>query len=269
MVPAALGFGRDPDGRVRAELVAGGRRHAGRARSSGGASPLGTGADARRRARRGARRGASAGPMTYDVTLIPGDGIGPEITAQTVRVLEATRPPASTGTRSSPAMAAVEATGTPLPDATVESIRKNALALKGPLTTPVGTGFRSVNVGLRKEFELFANVRPGAHHRAGRPVRERGHRAGAREPRGPLHRRRALRPDRRRPARRGRVDGHRHPRRLRADRALRLRVRAQARAEEGHDRPQGQHPQDGERALPRGGPRGRARSTRAGWRRTT
>jgi isocitrate dehydrogenase (NAD+) len=57
-------------------------------------------------------------------------------------------------------MAAVEATGTPLPDATVESIRKNALALKGPLTTPVGTGFRSVNVGLRKEFGLFANVRP-------------------------------------------------------------------------------------------------------------
>ncbi|HVD33746.1 MAG TPA: isocitrate/isopropylmalate dehydrogenase family protein, partial [Gemmatimonadales bacterium] len=57
-------------------------------------------------------------------------------------------------------MAAVDATGTPLPDATIESIRKNALALKGPLTTPVGTGFRSVNVGLRKEFELFANIRP-------------------------------------------------------------------------------------------------------------
>ena len=97
--------------------------------------------------------------MTYDITLIPGDGIGPEITAQTVRVLEAT------GLRFSwdeelAGVAAVEATGTPLPDATVESIRKNALALKGPLTTPVGTGFRSVNVGLRKEFELFANVRP-------------------------------------------------------------------------------------------------------------
>jgi isocitrate dehydrogenase (NAD+) len=97
--------------------------------------------------------------MTYDVTLIPGDGIGPEITAQTVRVLEAT------GLRFNwdeelAGMAAVEATGTPLPDATVESIRKNQLALKGPLTTPVGTGFRSVNVGLRKEFELFANVRP-------------------------------------------------------------------------------------------------------------
>jgi isocitrate dehydrogenase (NAD+) len=97
--------------------------------------------------------------MTYDVTLIPGDGIGPEITAQTVKVLEAT------GLRFNwdeelAGMAAVDATGTPLPDATVESIRKNGLALKGPLTTPVGTGFRSVNVGLRKEFELFANVRP-------------------------------------------------------------------------------------------------------------
>ena len=97
--------------------------------------------------------------MTYDVTLIPGDGIGPEITAETVKVLEAT------GLRFNwdeelAGVAAVEATGTPLPDATVESIRKNSLALKGPLTTPVGIGFRSVNVGLRKEFELYANVRP-------------------------------------------------------------------------------------------------------------
>jgi isocitrate dehydrogenase (NAD+) len=97
--------------------------------------------------------------MTYDVTLIPGDGIGPEITAQTLKVLQAT------GLRFNwdeelAGMAAVEATGTPLPDATVESIRKNALALKGPLTTPVGSGFRSVNVGLRREFELFANIRP-------------------------------------------------------------------------------------------------------------
>ncbi len=97
--------------------------------------------------------------MTYDVTLIPGDGIGPEVTAQTLKVLKAT------GLRFNwdeelAGMAAVDATGTPLPDATVESIRKNALALKGPLTTPVGSGFRSVNVGLRKEFELFANIRP-------------------------------------------------------------------------------------------------------------
>jgi isocitrate dehydrogenase (NAD+) len=97
--------------------------------------------------------------MAFDVTLIPGDGIGPEITAATLKVLEAT------GLRFNwdeelAGMAAVAATGTPLPDATVESIRKNGVALKGPLTTPIGTGYRSVNVGLRRAFELFANVRP-------------------------------------------------------------------------------------------------------------
>lgn len=97
--------------------------------------------------------------MTLRVTLIPGDGIGPEITAATVKVLEAT------GLRFDwdeqiAGMAAVDATGTPMPDATLDSIRQTRLALKGPLTTPVGTGFRSVNVALRKEFELFANVRP-------------------------------------------------------------------------------------------------------------
>lgn len=97
--------------------------------------------------------------MTIDVTLIPGDGIGPEITEQTVRVLEATGLK-FTWHHELAGVAAVDATGTPLPDATLESIRTTRLALKGPLTTPVGTGFRSVNVGLRREFELFANVRP-------------------------------------------------------------------------------------------------------------
>ena len=97
--------------------------------------------------------------MTHNVTLIPGDGIGPEITEETVKVLEATGLSFNWDEELA-GMAAVDATGTPLPDATVESIRKNGLALKGPLTTPVGTGFRSVNVGLRKEFALYANVRP-------------------------------------------------------------------------------------------------------------
>jgi isocitrate dehydrogenase (NAD+) len=97
--------------------------------------------------------------MSYDATLIPGDGIGPEITRETVRVLEATGLTFNWEEELA-GMAAVDATGTPLPDATVDSIRRTHLALKGPLTTPVGTGFRSVNVGLRKEFELFANVRP-------------------------------------------------------------------------------------------------------------
>ena len=97
--------------------------------------------------------------MSHPVTLIPGDGIGPEITAVTKQVLEAT------GLRFDwdeqlAGMAGVDRSGDPLPDATVESIRRTHLALKGPLTTPVGTGYRSVNVALRKEFELFANVRP-------------------------------------------------------------------------------------------------------------
>jgi isocitrate dehydrogenase (NAD+) len=97
--------------------------------------------------------------MTHHVTLIPGDGIGPEITAETVKVLERTGLSFDWDEQIA-GMAAVEATGTPLPDTTLESIRQRRLALKGPLTTPVGTGFRSVNVALRKEFELFANVRP-------------------------------------------------------------------------------------------------------------
>lgn len=97
--------------------------------------------------------------MSIDVTLIPGDGIGPEITAETVKVLEKTGIKFSWDEQLA-GMAGVDATGTPLPDATLDSIRKTTLALKGPLTTPVGTGYRSVNVGLRKEFELFANVRP-------------------------------------------------------------------------------------------------------------
>ncbi len=97
--------------------------------------------------------------MTYHVTLIPGDGIGPEITAETVKVLEATGLTWDWDEQLA-GVAAVDATGTPLPDATIESIRHRKLALKGPLTTPVGTGFRSVNVQLRREFELFANIRP-------------------------------------------------------------------------------------------------------------
>jgi len=97
--------------------------------------------------------------VSHPVTLIPGDGIGPEITAVTRKVLEAT------GLRFDwdeqlAGMAAVDRHGDPLPDATVDSIRRTRLGLKGPLTTPVGTGYRSVNVALRKEFELFANVRP-------------------------------------------------------------------------------------------------------------
>ncbi len=97
--------------------------------------------------------------MTHAVTLIPGDGIGPEITTQAVRVLEATGIAFEWDTQTA-GMAAVDSWGTPMPEDTLASIRERRLALKGPLTTPVGTGFRSVNVALRREFELYANLRP-------------------------------------------------------------------------------------------------------------
>ncbi len=97
--------------------------------------------------------------MTHHVTLIPGDGIGPEITEAAVGVLEATGIPFEWD-RQQGGVSAMEATGNPLPEATLESIRRTRLALKGPLTTPVGSGFRSINVALRKEFALFANLRP-------------------------------------------------------------------------------------------------------------
>jgi isocitrate dehydrogenase (NAD+) len=93
------------------------------------------------------------------VTLIEGDGIGPEITAATLRVLEALGAPIA-WERQVAGMAGVTAAGDPLPQATVDSIRRNKLALKGPLMTPSGGGYRSSNVRLREEFQLYANLRP-------------------------------------------------------------------------------------------------------------
>lgn len=97
--------------------------------------------------------------MSIPATLVPGDGIGPEITKATLHVLDAVGAEFDWD-RQLGGVSALEETGTPLPDATIESIRRTHLALKGPLTTPVGKGFRSVNVALRREFNLFANVRP-------------------------------------------------------------------------------------------------------------
>ncbi len=102
---------------------------------------------------------ARAGPALRAATLIRGDGIGPEISSATLRVLDAVGAGFEWDEQTA-GVGALESVGTPLPDATVESFRKTRLALKGPLTTPVGTGFRSVNVALRKEFNLYANVRP-------------------------------------------------------------------------------------------------------------
>jgi len=103
--------------------------------------------------------------LSYRVTLIPGDGIGPEITAAATRVLEATGVKIEWETVEAGERALAEC-GTPLPGAVLESIRKNGVAFKGPLTTPVGRGFRSVNVALRQELDLYANLRP-ARNRPG------------------------------------------------------------------------------------------------------
>ena len=92
-------------------------------------------------------------------TLIPGDGIGPEITAAVVEILDAVGAPFAWDSQEG-GMAAIQAAGDPLPDALLDSIRRTKLALKGPLATPVGGGFRSVNVRLREAFQLYANLRP-------------------------------------------------------------------------------------------------------------
>lgn len=96
--------------------------------------------------------------MTYNITLIPGDGIGPEVTEAAKMVLEASGVEINweiveAGEK------VIEKYGTPLPDYVIDSIKRNRVALKGPVTTPVGTGFRSINVALRQALKLYANVR--------------------------------------------------------------------------------------------------------------
>ena len=103
---------------------------------------------------------AAANSVTgIPATLIPGDGIGPEVTQSVLAVMEALGNPFAWDVQLG-GMAAIADGGDPLPKATLDSIRRTGLALKGPLTTPVGGGFRSVNVRLREEFLLYANLRP-------------------------------------------------------------------------------------------------------------
>jgi isocitrate dehydrogenase (NAD+) len=97
--------------------------------------------------------------MAIPVTLIPGDGIGSEVVDAAVQAIEAAGAKLE-WQRAAAGAGAVPTHGTPIPAATLESIRRNKLALKGPLATPIGEGYRSVNVALRKEFDLYANVRP-------------------------------------------------------------------------------------------------------------
>ncbi len=98
--------------------------------------------------------------MAHEVTLIPGDGTGPELTEATRRVLEATGVAFDWDVQQAGADVMDQFGGNPLPEQTLESIRRTGVAIKGPITTPVGGGFRSVNVGLRKALDLYAQVRP-------------------------------------------------------------------------------------------------------------
>jgi len=100
--------------------------------------------------------------MTHTITLVPGDGIGPEVTGAVVRILDAAGV-AIDWERHAAGVAAFERTGHALPTELLDSIRRNTVALKGPVTTPIAEGFTSVNVGLRKALDLYANLRPVAN----------------------------------------------------------------------------------------------------------
>lgn len=104
--------------------------------------------------------------MAHTITVVPGDGIGPEVTRAVLEILDASGADLEYDQQLA-GVAALDAVKTPIPEETLQSIRRNRVALKGPLTTPVGTGFRSINVALRKEFAMFANVRPARSLRSG------------------------------------------------------------------------------------------------------
>ena len=107
----------------------------------------------------------------HSVTLVPGDGVGPEICDAAVRVLEATGVQFDWDVQQA-GEAAIKEFGTPLPEPVLASIRKNKVALKGPITTPIGSGFRSVNVALRQELDLYALVRPVKAYKGARNLRD-------------------------------------------------------------------------------------------------
>jgi isocitrate dehydrogenase (NAD+) len=110
--------------------------------------------------------------LPHLVTLIPGDGIGPEVSSAARRVVDATGVDIDWEIQEAGA-AVLEREGSPLPDHVIEAIKATRIAIKGPITTPVGTGFRSVNVALRQDLDLFAAVRPAKHY-PGVPTRHPG-----------------------------------------------------------------------------------------------
>src|SRR5438046_6760396 len=107
----------------------------------------------------------------HAVTLVPGDGVGPEICDASVRVLEATGVGFDWDVHQA-GENVIKEFGTPLPENVLASIRKNKVALKGPISTPVGSGFRSVNVALRQELDLYALVRPVKAYKGARNLRD-------------------------------------------------------------------------------------------------
>ena len=107
----------------------------------------------------------------HAVTLIPGDGVGPEICDAAVKVLEATGVKFAWDVHQA-GEASIKEFGTPLPEHVLTSVRKNKVALKGPISTPVGSGFRSVNVALRQELDLYALVRPVKAYKGARNLRD-------------------------------------------------------------------------------------------------
>ena len=216
--------------------------------------------------------------VAHKVVLIPGDGTGPELTEATRRVLEATGVEFEWDVREAGADVMDKYGGNPLPPEVLDATREAGVALKGPITTPVGGGFRSVNVALRKELDMYAQVRPCKSY-PGVRSRLRGRRPDhhPREHRGPLRRHRVRAGHR---GRRGadpldRVEGRQAPppRRRHLDQAdldhghaphLRVRVRlcAQERPPQDHRRPQGEHHEVHRRALAARRARGRSRELR-------
>ena len=191
-------------------------------------------------------------------TLIPGDGIGPEIVDSVVHILAALGEPFAWDVQQG-GLAGIAASGDPLPQATLDSIRRTRLALKGPLTTPVGGGFRSVNVRLREEFGLYANVRPvrtmvpGGRYENIDLVLVRENLEGlyvAFEHYIPVG------DDPQAVAISSGVNTKAGSRRIAA---VRLRLRGAARAQEGHHRPQGERAEGADRHLPGSRPRRGAR----------
>ena len=188
--------------------------------------------------------------MATPVVLIAGDGIGPEVAAATRRVVEAAGADL-TWVEADAGLGAAERFGDPLPEATLDLIRRYRVALKGPCTTPVGKGFRSINVRLRKELDLFASVRPVNTLPGVNVPYSDVNLVVVRENTEGLY----SGPGARRRPRRGRDAAHHHARRGRAHRPLRLRAGPLAGAAARHLLPQGRRAAAERRPVPQDGPR--------------